>query len=101
MNRSRDDGSRAGRSAEPQGGFSIPVSPALYRRLENLSMRHARTVDQLLEDAVEMHYGEESVNARFRVVARLARLEADLGGDPASVTGDLMDALRSYRGIDR
>ena len=100
MNGKGNDRSGKGNTADPPNGFSVPVSPALYRRLENLSMRHERTVDELLEAAVEMHYGEESVNARFRVVDRLARLEADLGGDPASVTGDLMDALRSYRGID-
>lgn len=57
----------------------ISVSRRFYRRLEELSLRHDRTVDDLLEHAIELHFGEEAARARLRLMDRLARLEARLG----------------------
>ena len=58
---------------------NIDVSGGFYHRLEQLARRYDRTVDDLLEHAVEIHFGDEVSQARRRLIDRLARLEERLG----------------------
>lgn len=74
----------------------ISVSGRFYRRLEKLSLRHDRTVDDLLEHAIELHFGEEAAEARLRLMDRLARLEACLG-DPDLLLEEVAEQTRVLR----
>ena len=58
---------------------TIPIPLELYREFERLSLLHERSVSDLIRHAVEIHYSDEAVSARHRLVDRLARLESDLG----------------------
>jgi hypothetical protein len=57
----------------------IDVPGGFYRRLDPLALRHDRTVSDLLEHAIRIHFGEEVAQARLRLIDRLARFEARLG----------------------
>lgn len=80
----------------------IDVPVGFYRRLEQLALRHDRTVGDLLEHAIEIHFGDEVAQARLRLIDRLARLEARLGDSEDSdllleEIADQSRALRSQR----
>ena len=77
-------------------GCAVFFSERAYERLTFLALRHERSIGELLAHAVEMHYGDKAVDARLRVVARLARLEASLG-DPDVLADELKQAVRELR----
>lgn len=79
-------------------GQPVFLSPSLHRKLTRLALEHEQTVGELLERAIDLHYGEGAANARLRVVARLASLEASLG-EPTALSVDLLDAVREYRSL--
>jgi hypothetical protein len=74
----------------------ISISGRFYRRLEELSLRHDRTVDDLLEHAIELHFGDDATQARLRLMDRLARLEARLG-DSDALLEEIAEATRALR----
>lgn len=69
----------------------IPLSPGLMERLQALASASRRTIGDLIEQAVEREFGlvdiperpngEPIVEARLRLIDRLAQLEAG-EGDP-------------------
>lgn len=74
----------------------IDVPGGFYRRLEQLALRHDRTVGDLLEHAIEIHFGDEVAQARLRLIDRLARLEARLG-DSELLLEEIADQSRALR----
>lgn len=74
----------------------IAVPLDFYRRLQTLATKHQRSVSELLQQAVEIHYGETAVAARMRVIDRLARLEASLG-DPSELADEITAESRRIR----
>ena len=76
---------------------NIPISFDLYRRLQSLSGEYHRPVDELLEDAIEIQYGDTAVAARQRLMDRLARLEESLG-DRERLESDVIRESRLVRG---
>ena len=74
----------------------IDVSGGFYRRLEQLARHHDRTVGDLLEHAIVIHFGDEVTLARRRLIDRLARLEARLG-DSDLLLEEIADQSRALR----
>lgn len=60
---------------------TIKVPQELYRKLERLSLLHERSVSDLIRHALDIHYSDDAVSARHRLVDRLARLESRLGDE--------------------
>lgn len=76
---------------------NIPISFDLYQKLQSLSGQYHRPVDELLENAIEIQYGETAVAARQRLMDRLARLEASLG-DRERLETEVIRESRLVRG---
>lgn len=74
----------------------IPVPLDFYRRLQTLASKHQQSVSELLQQAVEIQFGETAVAARMRVIDRLARLEASLG-DPSELAEEITTETRRMR----
>jgi len=87
----RDD-----RGETPTAAMRVPVPIELYRELKRLSLRHEKSVVELIRHAVEIHYGDAAVSARLRLVDRLARLEADLG-DAEILQDEIVEGSRAIR----
>lgn len=62
---------------EPDSSIAVPA--ALFRRLQELASRHASSIEDIVQHAIELHYDDGVASARLRLVDRLARLEAGLG----------------------
>jgi hypothetical protein len=81
---------------QPADIRNVPVPAELYRELERLSLLHERSVSDLIRHAVEIHYSDAAVSARYRLVDRLARLESELG-DPETLQEQIAEDSRTVR----
>ena len=66
------------------------------RRLERLALRYERSVSDLVQYAVDVHFGEDAATARLRLMDWLARLEAGLG-DPETLQEEIARDARFMR----
>jgi hypothetical protein len=92
-----------------QAKGAVPVSMVLFHRLQMLAAEQQRSVSELVEQAVELQFGQSAVpepgptpgeselsEARLRLIDRLARLEAGLG-DPEELHEQVRRESRRLR----
>ena len=87
-------------TSQPDATIALP--PALLRRLEELASRHERSVEDIVRQAIELHYDDDDSveSARSRLVDRLARLEAGLG-DAATLQEQVAAETRRLQANER
>lgn len=72
-------GHRRARGDDSKVTTQITVPSEFYRKMRKLSRLHEKTMSELIQHAIEVHYSDAAVSARHRLIDRLARLEADIG----------------------
>lgn len=85
---------------EPLGETEpVRLSQGVYRWLEALAEEQNRTVRELVEQAVEIQFGDSAAQARMRLIDRLARLEGQLG-DPEQLYDQIGREARRVRALE-
>ena len=79
--------------SDTQVTTSITFPADFYRKMRKLSLTHDKSVSELVQHAIEMHYSDAASSARHRLIDRLARLEADIG-DPETLFEQISEASR-------